>query len=89
MDVTAPHQGYPERLLVGRPADVGKRERIMAVPKSKVSRSRRGMRRSHLALEQVNVTECSNCGEMKRSHHMCLACGHYDGREVVEIEAIV
>lgn len=60
----------------------------MAVPKSKISRSRRGMRRSHLALSQVNVTECANCGEMKRSHHLCEACGHYDGREVVEIEAI-
>lgn len=61
----------------------------MAVPKSKISRSRRGARRSHLALQTINVTECANCGEMKRSHHMCQGCGHYDGREVVEIEAIV
>lgn len=61
----------------------------MAVPKSKVSRSRRGARRSHLALQTVNVAECPNCGEMKLPHHVCKACGYYDGREVVEIEAVV
>jgi large subunit ribosomal protein L32 len=29
------------------------------------------------------MTECASCGELKRSHHVCGACGHYDGREVV------
>jgi large subunit ribosomal protein L32 len=55
----------------------------MAVPRKKVTRARRGQRRSHLALVAQNMTECSNCGELKRSHHVCGACGHYDGREVV------
>jgi len=27
--------------------------------------------------------ECANCGELKRPHHVCPACGYYDGREVV------
>ena len=27
--------------------------------------------------------ECPNCGELKRPHHVCAACGQYDGREVV------
>jgi large subunit ribosomal protein L32 len=31
--------------------------------------------------------ECANCGELKRPHHVCAACGHYDGREVVAAEA--
>ena len=31
--------------------------------------------------------ECPNCGELKRPHHVCAACGYYDGREVVDIEA--
>jgi len=55
----------------------------MAVPRKKVTRSRRDMRRSHLALVAQNVNECPNCGELKRPHHVCAACGYYDGREVV------
>ncbi|HEY0104514.1 MAG TPA: 50S ribosomal protein L32, partial [Rhizomicrobium sp.] len=31
--------------------------------------------------------ECPNCGEQKRPHHVCGACGHYDGREVAKTEA--
>ena len=54
----------------------------MAVPKKKVSSSRRDMRRSHHALTVQKATECPNCGELKRPHHVCGACGHYDGREV-------
>ncbi len=42
------------------------------------------MRRSHDALKAVNLVECPNCGEIKRPHHVCDACGYYDGREVTE-----
>jgi len=55
----------------------------MAVPKKKVSSSRRDMRRSHEAITAANHAECPNCGELKRPHHVCAACGYYDGREVV------
>ncbi len=55
----------------------------MAVPKRKTSPSRAGMRRSHQALTPQAHAECSNCGELKRPHHVCAHCGHYDGREVV------
>lgn len=56
----------------------------MAVPKKKVSKSRRNMRRSHDALKPSAYVECANCGEYKRPHHVCLVCGHYRGREVTE-----
>ena len=56
----------------------------MAVPKSKISRSRRNMRRSHDSLPASRTHECASCGEVKRPHHVCAACGYYDGREVVE-----
>lgn len=59
----------------------------MAVPKKKISKSRRDMRRSHDALTLTNLNECPNCGETKRPHHVCRACGHYDGREVVATAA--
>ena len=54
----------------------------MAVPKKKTSQSRMGMRRSHHALTAEAFAECKNCGELKRPHHVCAHCGHYDGREV-------
>lgn len=60
----------------------------MAVPKKKISKSRRNMRRAHDALKSAAYVECSNCGELKRPHHVCAACGQYDGREVVEVEAL-
>ncbi|MDB4115458.1 50S ribosomal protein L32 [Planktomarina sp.] len=59
----------------------------MAVPKSKITRSRRGMRRAHDALLSENPNECSNCGELKRPHHVCAACGHYGDKEIVAMSA--
>jgi large subunit ribosomal protein L32 len=59
----------------------------MAVPKRKTSPSRRGMRRSHDALKVEAFHECSNCGELKRPHCLCNACGHYNGREVLAVGA--
>jgi len=41
------------------------------------------MRRAHDALVAANPAECPSCGELKRPHHVCPSCGHYDGREVV------
>lgn len=55
----------------------------MAVPKKKTSKSRRDMRRSHQALKQYNAIKCSNCGELKRSHHICWQCGYHDNRDVL------
>ncbi len=61
----------------------------MAVPRKKVSRSRQGQRRSHDGLKRTNVNECPNCGEQKRPHHVCPACGYYKDREVIEASDIV
>ena len=60
-----------------------KRPRTMAVQQNKVSKSRRNNRRAHDSLVAANPNECSNCGELKRPHHICAACGHYDDNEVV------
>ena len=59
----------------------------MAVPKSKISRSRRNMRRSHDAISADAHNECTNCGELQRPHHVCANCGFYKGREVTEAAA--
>ncbi|MXY41628.1 MAG: 50S ribosomal protein L32 [Rhodospirillaceae bacterium] len=57
----------------------------MAVPKSKISKSRRNMRRAHDSLTAANVVECPNCGELKRPHHVCAACGYYGDREIIDV----
>ena len=56
----------------------------MAVPKRKVTKSKRDMRRAHDAVKSSAYAECSNCGELKRPHHVCASCGQYDGRDVTE-----
>ena len=54
----------------------------MAVPKKKTSKSRRGHRRAHDAIAYNAAVEvCPSCGELKRRHHVCSACGVYRGRE--------
>ena len=57
----------------------------MAVQQNKVSTSRRNNRRSHDSLVAANPNECTNCGERKRPHHICAACGHYDDNEIVAL----
>lgn len=56
----------------------------MAVPKKKVSKSRRDQRRAHDAMRPAPYVECASCGEYKRPHHVCPSCGHYNDREVTE-----
>lgn len=56
----------------------------MAVPKSKISKSRRNMRRSHDSLTAANVQEDQNSGEFKLRHHIDLKSGMYRGKQVLE-----
>ena len=54
----------------------------MAVQKSKKTRSRRGMRRSHDALSSTTLSEDSTSGEIHRRHNVT-AEGFYRGRQVI------
>ncbi len=56
----------------------------MAVPKKKVSKSRRDKRRSHHTVKPVNVVIDSETGEYKRPHHINLEDGNYNGRQVID-----
>lgn len=55
----------------------------MAVPKRKVSPSRRGMRRSADALKAPTYMEDKDSGELRRPHHIDLKTGMYRGRQVI------
>ncbi len=54
----------------------------MAVQKSKVTRSRRGQRRSHDSLTGPTLSEDSTTGETHLRHHVT-ADGFYRGKKVV------
>jgi large subunit ribosomal protein L32 len=60
----------------------------MAVPKKKTSVSRKGLRRAgqHHKLYRKFPQSCPNCGEAVLPHHVCPACGHYKGKEVIKIK---
>ncbi|KIM66154.1 hypothetical protein SCLCIDRAFT_38798, partial [Scleroderma citrinum Foug A] len=48
---------------------------ILAVPKKKVSHSRKAMRSAHKGLQdKQNIVHCPGCGEAKLAHHACRTC---------------
>lgn len=55
----------------------------MAVQKSRVPPSRRGMRRSHDALKKSALSVDKTSGETHRRHHVT-SDGYYRGRKVLE-----
>jgi large subunit ribosomal protein L32 len=54
----------------------------MAVQQNKSTRSRRGQRRSHDALENPSLSIDSMTGETHRRHHVT-ADGYYRGKKVI------
>ena len=54
----------------------------MAVPKRKLSVSRRGKRRSHLAANFKNVVEDKKSGEFRLPHHADMKTGMYNGKQI-------
>ncbi len=60
----------------------------MAVPKRKISRSRRGNRRSHDALAKPALSTCPQCMEKKPPHVVCPHCGTYKGKVFDQKEEI-
>ncbi|MDX2259175.1 MAG: 50S ribosomal protein L32 [Hyphomicrobiaceae bacterium] len=59
----------------------------MAVPTKKVSRMKRGNRRSHDGLSAPAYVEDKDSGELRRPHHIDLKSGRYNGRQVLPEKA--
>ncbi|TAK77469.1 MAG: 50S ribosomal protein L32 [Gammaproteobacteria bacterium] len=55
----------------------------MAVQKSRVTRSRRGMRRAHDGLTKPTLSTDSTTGETHRRHHVSPE-GYYKGRQIID-----
>ncbi|KAH9825324.1 ribosomal L32p protein family-domain-containing protein, partial [Melampsora americana] len=48
---------------------------LKAVPKKKVSHSRKRMRSAHKGIKlDLGLSTCPACGQTKRKHHLCLEC---------------
>ncbi|KAL5518912.1 hypothetical protein ACEPAH_595 [Sanghuangporus vaninii] len=48
---------------------------VLAVPKKKVSHSRKAMRSAHKGLrDKSNIVNCPGCGSAKLAHHLCPNC---------------
>lgn len=56
-----------------------------ALPKRRISKSRRNRRRAHDSIQTFHLVECPDCGSMKRSHRVCLECGKYNGRQILPV----
>ncbi len=51
------------------------------------TRAHTANRRSHHALKAPVLALCANCEAPHRPHHMCLQCGFYKGRQVMDLKA--
>ena len=51
------------------------------------TRSHTANRRSHHALKGQRFSKCVKCGAQHLRHRVCLNCGSYKGREVIDVMA--
>jgi len=57
----------------------------MAVPKQKHTKSRRNKRRAHLFIKKPTLSLCPKCKKPVLPHTVCLNCGYYKGKEVIDV----
>ena len=57
----------------------------MPNPKRRHSKARRDKRRAHDHLTAPGLSLCPNCQEPKQPHRVCPHCGHYKGKQVIEV----
>lgn len=49
------------------------------------TRAHTGNRRSHHALKSAAFSKCTNCSALRHPHTVCVACGYYRGRKVIDV----
>ena len=57
----------------------------MALPKRKHSKARRDKSRTHWKLAVASITKCAQCAKPVLPHHVCVHCGYYRGRQVIQV----
>jgi large subunit ribosomal protein L32 len=59
------------------------------VNRMRATRAHRDNRRSHHALSDARLSKCANCGSLHRRHVMCVQCGFYKGKMVIDMKAAI
>jgi len=57
----------------------------MAQPKHRTSKSKTRMRRRSIKRALPTSCKCEECGADRQPHRVCIACGNYNGRQVLTI----
>lgn len=56
------------------------------VVRMRSTKSHTGNRRSHHALKTRTVAMCESCNSPKLKHAVCMVCGKYNGKVVINME---
>jgi large subunit ribosomal protein L32 len=51
------------------------------------TRAHTANRRSHHALKGVRLSACPDCGAQKQAHKICVTCGKYKGKVVLNVHS--
>lgn len=57
----------------------------MAVPKRRLSTSKRDRRRGNIYIKTPTLVKCQKCGKPVLPHTICGFCGNYKGRDYLSV----
>jgi large subunit ribosomal protein L32 len=57
----------------------------MPNPTSRHSRARKNKRRANWKISMPNIELCTECQEPKLPHRVCMSCGTYNGKKILEV----
>ena len=57
----------------------------MPNPTSRHSRSRKNKRRANWKVSMPSIELCTECQEPKLPHRVCMSCGTYNGKKILEV----
>ncbi len=57
----------------------------MPNPTSRHTRARRDKRRANWKIQLSSLSVCPECQEPKLPHRVCMSCGSYNGKKILEV----
>ncbi|RJQ53343.1 MAG: 50S ribosomal protein L32 [Nitrospiraceae bacterium] len=57
----------------------------MPNPTSRHSKARRDKRRANWKIQLPGVSVCPECREPRLPHRVCMSCGSYNGKKILEV----